>query len=63
MQSMAWITAPQSLAEDQAPRVAQALTECERIATEAENLSGEVRDAITAFRLQMHLDDRAEPWP
>lgn len=63
MQSMAWITAPTASAEDQAPRVAQAITASERMATEVDNLSGEVRDALVAFRLQLHLDDRTEPWP
>lgn len=59
---MVWITAPER-AEHQAPRIAQAIAESEHQATEVNDLSSEVRDAITAFRLQIHLMDRSPLTP
>jgi hypothetical protein len=43
-------------------RVDQAVTRTEQNAALVNEMSLEVRDAITAFRLQLHLDDDFRTW-
>ncbi len=61
MGSMAWINAPAEHDADQALRVAVAVAESRHLATEADHLSQEVADALTAFRMQLHLVDTLRP--